>query len=1006
MLPLCYNRLNIRRGKHMRYTFKHELFNNFSNYEVNKLKARSYHIPFADAELMNNNNYLNERYNSDMITLLNGEWQFKYYKNLLDVTEFDSATESFDKITVPSCWQFTGYEEPFYLNSRYQFPVKPPRIPQNSPVGVYRKNLKLNSVSQTEIISFLGVCSNITLYVNGQFVGYSEGSHNTCEFDITKFLQTGDNEILCLVYKFCNGSYLEAQDMFRNNGIFRDVYLTHYSDNYIYDYAIKTEFVQNGEYKLTLAADVFGSEFDLVYIVKHKQELIKTVTLNNTSDYTTFIKNVKEWSAEKPNLYTLIIELYHNEQLVMTTRRDFGFKHIIIKGNVYYFNNQPIKFKGVNHHDTDQSKGYCMTADDYIRDAKLMKQLNVNSVRTSHYPPDPIFIMIAEHYGLYIVDEADIETHGVGAVNRPNWISNNIKWRNHYWDRVRRMYERDKNSVSVALWSLGNESGGWLCHDYCYNMLKQFTDIPIHYEGVINCPRFGYDVLSGMYHNHREFERFVGGKLPKRYYKRPYMQCEYAHAMGVGPGSLEDYWELFYQSDSLMGGMIWEWADHAVLHNNDKYKYKYTYGGDHGEFIHDDNFCVDGLVFPDRTPHTGAYEMKNVYRTTRAKIDGKKIIFRNTDYFKDTMDTTIHYKLLENGLVSKQGNYDLVLPPQTDISVSLTDFNKKADTFLIIEYMQNGIEVGHEQFALNSVVERQNLKNLSTFKDNSRTFTACANGTTITFNKSTGFLTSIKDSDNTEYINCNAQRNDGLTGLIPCIYRAYIDNYRTTVKKWKKQHLNTATIILKEFKGIGGHQITTTHAFTHGSKELFNVKTIYSFDEQGCLKVDLSINSLSTIRYDMPKFGVSLEMPKQFENIEYYGQGDKENYSDMWTHSLIGIYKDNAHNMLQKYIRPQDSGNRSEVRWAKVTDKDGKGLMFIADGKAFNFNCIDTTLDNLEDSQHLEDLKIKDANTVNIDGFMRGLGSNSCGPDTLKKYKMILNKKNKFQYSFIIKTVK
>lgn len=989
----------------MKYTFNHELFNDFSKFEVNKLNARSYHVPFANLELMNNSDYLSERYQSDMLTLLNGDWQFIYYDKLSKLTEIDTKDAAFDKVKVPSCWQFTGYEEPFYLNARYQFPIKPPRVPADIPVSVYRKTINLKSISKTEIITFLGVCANLQFYVNGKFVGYSEGSHNTCEFDITNYLEKGENEFLCLVYKFCNGSYIEAQDMFRNNGIFRDVYLTHYGEQYINDYAIKTEFIQDGKYNLSLSSNVVGKDFSLVYTVREGEKIIETATLNNTTEFTTIIDNVKEWSAETPNLYNLVIELYQGDKLVMATRRDFGFKHIEVKNKVFYFNNQPIKFKGVNHHDTNQSKGYCMNVDDYIQDAELMKQLNVNSVRTSHYPPDPIFLMIAEHYGFYIVDEADIEAHGVCAIGQPNKISNNAAWKYHYWDRVLRMFERDKNSVAVTLWSLGNEAGGWRCQDYCYDMLKTLSNIPIHYEGAIRTPRFHYDVLSGMYHHINEYEKFVAGKLPKRFYRVPYMQCEYAHAMGVGPGSLNDYWELFYQNDSLMGGMIWEWADHAVLHIKDKYKYKYTYGGDHGEYIHDGNFCVDGLVFPDRTPHTGAYEMKNVYRKIRAKMDGKKIIFRNTDYFTDTDGITISYKVLENGTAVKQGVFDIVIAPQTNISVEIPNFNKKADSFLIIEYIKDGVEIGHDQFALNSLVERQNLKNLTPFKDNSKTYTATANGTTITFDKKSGFISSIKDNEGTEYLNTNAERKDGLVGIIPTVYRAYIDNYMNTVRKWKKQHINTATLVLDELTGIGGHQISTTHSFVAGKKKLMQVNTIYSFDEQGFLKIDTSINSYKKA-YDLPKFGMSLEVPKQFENIEYYGQGDKENYSDMNTHSLIGIYQDNAHNMLQKYIRPQDSGNRSEVRWAKITDKNGKGLMFIADGKAFNFNCIDTTLDNVEESNHIEDLIVKEANTVSIDGFMRGLGSNSCGPDALDRYKLKLNKKNKFQYSFILKVTK
>ena len=528
----------------MIYNFKQENFNKFEVFEINKMRPRSYYIPFGSLDKMYDNTYLTERYNSDMVTILNGVWNILYFDDCRKLeAEFDTQanTFKFSKIKVPGSIQYQGIEAPCYVNQRYEFKPNLPNVPKDSPVTLFHKLINLEKVTDNEVLTFLGVSSCLELYINGEFVGYSEGSHNQAEFNVAQYLQNGENEIVCLVYKWCNGSYLECQDMFRNTGIFRDVYLTHYGTTFVRDFTIEPRYLSKGRYELYIWADVVGSLYSLIYTIKKGDDVLHTITTNSGEKIRYILDNAIEWTAETPELYTLELQLIDNKGIAMCLRRDFGLKDIKIRGNVLYFNDVAIKIRGVNHHDSNESTGYYMTTDDYLRDIEAMKALNVNAVRTSHYPPDPIFILMCEHYGLYVIDEADIETHGV--LHKEYWhpkaISHNLKWKEHYWDRVRRMYERDKNSVAVTMWSLGNESHGYKCQDYCYKNLKKVTNIPIHYEAVIRTKRFAYDVISEMYSAPDKFQKYLEDKLPSKFYNKPYMLCEYAHSMGVGPGDVD-----------------------------------------------------------------------------------------------------------------------------------------------------------------------------------------------------------------------------------------------------------------------------------------------------------------------------------------------------------------------------------------------------------------------------------------------------------------------------------
>lgn len=995
----------------MKYSFEHKNYSNFNIFEENKMPPRAYLIPFKSLKNLKATDYLSERYKSDMVTLLNGDWQFKYYPKISAVPEeIDTDEIVFDVVKVPSMWQYTGYEEPYYVNQRYLFKPNPPKIPQDIPVAIYRKTIDFATISPREIITFLGVAPNLELYINGEYVGYSEGSHNTAEFDITKYLKIGVNEIVALVYKFCNGTYIEAQDMFRSNGIFRDVYITHAGASTINDLAITVKYI-NGGYNVEFVVSTAGHAADTRITVMQGDTLIQVIEGKSDCEHKIEINNGLEWTAETPNLYTAYVELIADGKTVECVRDDFGLKHIEIVGNVFKFNNKSIKLKGVNHHDTDESKGYYMTVEDIIRDIEIMKEYNCNCVRTSHYPPDPTFIKACSHYGLYVVDEADIEAHGVNEAGRPNWISANKDWCEHYWNRVKRMFERDKNNACITMWSLGNEAGGIACQDYCYDKLKQLTTIPIHYEGACRSPRFAYDVVSLMYYGVDGCERIANGTAPKKFYKAPFYLCEYAHAMGVGPGDLDKYMDIFLSAENMLGGCIWEFADHAVKHaKEDKYLYEYTYGGDHGEKKHDSNFCVDGLFYPDRTPNSGAIAMKNVYRPIRAKKLSKseyKLI--NTNYFTDSSNIDISYTLIEDGNAVLNGKVNEIIAPQGEVIFTVnSEVWNGGDLFLTITYNDRttGKEIAKEQVLIN-----ENIANPEKPSDDVK-FTVKGNracyefeGGSIIFDTEKGYISSFNFSGE-ELISQSPARPDGLKGFMPNIYRAPIDNYMYVDKSWKKQGLDNVKIVYDTFK-IDENKITFYYSLAVKSRIIIRSSVKYRVYKNGEVNVSVKFkNSCLFKSFDLPKLGVSIEIPDEYTNVNYYGRGDSECYSDFMAQSVMGKYSTDIDKLFNNYIKPQDNGNHTEVRSLSLTNAQGKGIEILAFDRAFNFSASRYTLDNMKNAKHREDLKKSNSLTVNIDGFVRGIGSNSCGQDTRKIFRHYLKHGKEYKMKFRINPIK
>ena len=1004
----------------MKYTINTDNFRNFDVAEINKLSPRAYFIPYASKEKLCEQNVLTERYNSSMVTILNGEWDFKYYdKDMLIPKEFYTDRIQFDKVNVPSTWQRTGYREPCYLNTRYEFnPKLYPEMPEDVPMGVYRKVINIDNLDKVYILTFMGVISSLDLYINGEFVGYSEGAHNSAEFNISKYLVQGENEILAVVSKWSTGTYLECQDMFRENGIFRDVLLTTLHKTYLYDFVVDTE-KKYGKYELSVSFKIKGDKEGCTI----SAELLDgdKVLAKETADARAKSKiifsnlDVKEWNAEEPYTYDLFITFEDANGNKTYVKNITGFKTVEIKGNIFYFNGMPIKFKGVNHHDTNMKSGYVLTGEEIKAEMELMKKFNINSIRTSHYPPDPTLLTLADLMGFYIIDEADIETHGAGDIKTPYdncIISHDLKWEGRYVDRVSRMVCRDRNHPSITMWSLGNEAWGYNCQDSCYDYIKNSgSKIPVHYESVIHTKRFAYDVISEMYPSQENVAKYGAQTAKdKRYHEKPYFMCEYVHAMGVGPGAVEEYWESIYAHDNLMGGCVWEWADHAVFHDgSDKYKYQYTYGGDHGEEKHDSNFCVDGMLYPDKTPHTGAYVIKAVYRPVRSKyISGKCFEFTNTNRFKNTKYLKVIWTQLVNGAEVKSGELSLdIAPMQTKTyEIPYDNFDEGKDCHINIAYYDGENRCALEQAVISDkarFTKGLSLAGSYSVNDDKKVLNINFDGGKITFDKKSGELVSYV-KNNCEFININPAT--GKKGFVPNLVRASLDNDSYGQKKpWDIIKLHDADIVLDDFRFVDKSiylHVGASYSIKKGIKRYFRADVVYKIFGNGLVEVECKLDKALFGCNSIQRFGVTVELDSQFKNIEFYGRGSDEkmeNICDMKEHAYIGVWKTTVEAMHEPYVMPQDNGNCGAVKYLKLSNECGNVFTVYGEPK-FSFSAHNYTQKSLHNAKHQEDLEFVNSTVLNIDGFMRGTGTNTCGPDTLEKYSIKTNKTLGFKFAF------
>ena len=956
----------------MLYDLKRSHYCDASTFEVNKLPPRAYFIPFSTREEAQKATLETKRYSSPKVRCLNGLWDFAFFPKPRELPElFDTDSESFSSIDVPACWQFRGYGKPFYVNVRYQFPYDPPKIPTVDPVGkvfslqgsdygikprwvrpkdeynfagVYRKKLELSGNAR-RVISFLGVASCLELYVNGQFVGYSEGSHNTAEFDITPYCRQGENEILALVRRRCNGSYLECQDMFRNTGIFRDVLLYEIGQHDLWDYTVKTE-KEGDTYRLTLTGEVNADCHLSVTLQGHGLDISQEMDSQGGSFTCVFEGlSVTQWNAEKPTLYDLYIDTPTS-----AVRHRQGFKTVKILGDVFTLNGQKIKLKGVNHHDTHPKNGYCLTPQEIMRDIRLCKDYNMNALRTSHYPPDPLLLEACDELGLYVIDEGDIETHGTFAMQFPpsyNSISHDAAWQAHFLDRIARLYGRDKNRTGIILWSLGNESGGYRNTDACYHYLKERSDIPVHYESVIHSSRVAYDVASEMYPA-VEKVRAVGQhkRRKKQLNDRPYIMCEYAHAMGVGPGGVEEYWQEIYRYDNLMGGCVWEMADHAVLEADGSY----TYGGDHGEFEHDSNFCVDGLFYPDRTPSTGAKLIRHVYRPIRIRhVEGSRFEAFNTLAFTGSAGYSVQ-AIFPDGHTEE---VKLDLAPMAKAEFTLEGFSNSLTDVIFAVTDSQGTEVSREQcvFSIPVVQDPAVYPGLPMGLD-------IVEGK-ITYSKGDKRLT--------------------VSDPYTILFRVPTDNDRdfslkTAMDDFTKQREEILKTVVANSRILVQTKITCR-------SQVFLCTDTYESCEAGILVT----SRLKCLKGSgkLPRFGKAFRLDGSFSAVTYTGRNG-ESYRDMKDHTQIREVSCRVEDMVEPNIKPQESGNRCDCSRVSITDGEMEFAVLAVD-QPFELGIKPYTDRALLEMRHRCD-EAATGTYLTVSAFQMGVGTGSCGPATREEY--------------------
>lgn len=982
---------------------------------IGTMANRAYYVPCANIEEAEEEN-LNH---SSRAILLNGDdWKFKFYESPYDVEKFYETgfqEENFDIIPVPSCWQILGYERCQYTNVNYPIPYDPPYVPQQNPCGAYIKEFYLDEeyADKNLYLNFEGVDSCFYVWVNGEMVGYSQVSHSTSEFDITKYVKVGNNTLSVLVLKWCDGTYLEDQDKLRFSGIFRDTYILARPKSHIRDFTVKTQLDENYENgKIKLTTEWIGEEKEttVTLISPCGCEIEKKVLKNGEVEFE--VKNAEKWNAETPNLYGLMIET--DEEVIL---QKVGIKKIEIKEGVVYFNGVKIKLRGVNRHDSDPYTGATIDREQVLLDLALMKRYNINAIRTSHYPNSPWTTQMFDKYGFYVIDEADLESHGTTALvgAKTEWsyykdftddhtfglLMQDERFEEAILDRIQRLVERDKNCTSVLMWSMGNESGYGVNLEKSAKWIKSVDkERIVHYESS-TYQMVGHtndvsniDIYSRMYADIPSIHHYFS----REDITKPMVLCEYVHAMGNGPGDMEDYFELIHQYDGFVGGFVWEWCDHAVYQGKtSEGKDKFGYGGDFGEFPHDGNFCMDGLVYPDRTPHKGLEEYKNVNRPARAKlVDLSKGAIEIKNYLDFTnLNDLIYaeYEVTHNGEIVQTGNIlDLDIPPKTSKVINLDiDEIERGMNYLNIRYYQKedtefiekGYELGFDQLELDNMYITEVVENKSdetvNITEQDKFVEVKGKKFRYVINKLTGMIEEMVNN-NLKIIDLPIEIN---------IWRAPTDNDRNEVNHWKMAGYDRyytrayeTTVEREEDKTVVKTTVSLTPIFI---QRIITAKITYTIYDNGNINVHIDAEKTKEMPF-LPRFGLRMFMPKSFENVTYLGYGPNESYVDKRRSSYFGKFKSNVRDLHEDYIKPQENGSHYGCKEVSITDNFNNTFKVIAD--KLNFNASEYTQEELANKKHNYELEKSGHTVLCLDSHMSGIGSNSCGPGLIEKYRV------------------
>jgi len=976
---------------------------------------------------------------------LNGTWKFvyvdKYANRIKDFYRTDLNDAKWSNIPVPSNWEREGFGIPIYTNITYPFPKNPPFIGENNPVGTYRKTFTVPaSWSGSEVmLQFGSITGCAFVYVNGQKVGMTKASKSPAEFDVTKYLKKGENLLAVQVFRWHDGSYMEDQDFFRISGIERDVFLYALPKLSVWDFFLKADL--DAQYKNGL----FNADIDLrrfansatksssvtVAVLDKSGKNVFTQTKNvasstdsiQTLHFNGTVNNPLKWSAEYPNLYDCIITLSTgNDSKVYHTGAKIGFRKIEIKNAQLLINGVATYVHGVNRHEHDPVKGHVPNKEQMLRDVQLMKQHNINAVRTSHYPNDVYWYKLCDKYGLYLVDEANIETHGMGA-SLQGWFDSTKHpaylplWAPEYFDRMKRLVERDKNHPSVIIWSMGNETGnGKVFHDGYVWMKGRDNGRPVQFEQAGE--DWNTDIVCPMYPGLNNMKRYAADATKKR----PYIMCEYSHSMGNSNGNFQKYYDVIRSSPHMQGGFIWDWIDQGMLTHTTDGRPFYAYGGDLGGYAlqNDENFCANGLIAADRTVHPGIYEVKKVYSKIqfKAKDISKGIItvqnlfdFTNLDQYDFT------YQLVKNGEIIHEGRFNVSVEPHQQKDVTLQIPTSKTgdnaeyfvNTFANIskasqtELLPLGHEVGREQFKLSGdYLAQQAASNAST----TGKLTVQKEGTRLRF--SSGNVSGEFDLGQGRLARYTLN-SGGVTNDFPEPYfwRAPTDNdfgnhMQEQLGIWRTAHVN------RMLKNATVGDQTATGVPVKVEWELTGIGVPYTVEyfiqNDGSIRITSSIDMTGRNLPELPRFGMRMTLPPPYVNLKYYGRGPWENYSDRNTASFVGLYTDSVKNqMTWNYIRPQEGGYKTDVRWLSLTDDKGKGLL-IQGLQPICFSATNVSTEDLDPGltkkqQHPTDVKPRKNIFLNMDLAQRGVGGdNSWGALPHEQYRL-LNKKYSYSYT-------
>lgn len=1014
--------------------------------QINKEDPHASFIPYATEEQA----IKDSLWLSPYISSLNGNWRFHFSKNPGERPYWffkdNYDTRDWNDIKVPSNWQMDGYGYPIYSNMIYPFVKNPPFIQKNyNPVGSYKKTFEIPADwdGKEIYIHFGAVSSCLNLWINEKYVGYSEDSKTPAEFDITPYLKIGKNTVSAEIFHWCDGSYLEDQDFWRMSGITRDTYLIAMNKQSLRDFKIISNLddsFQNGIFKLyveiqnkSLQDGTLNFEAKLLdgnAIVRTYKKQISIKGKETVFSFSDTISDVKKWTAETPNLYQLIMTVKDTSGNIQEViPQQVGFRRVEIVNGQLKVNGRAIYVKGVDLHEHNDTTGHVQNVATMLKDIKLMQSNNINTVRTSHYPEPEMWYKLCNRYGIYLIDEANIESHGMGYGKES--LAKHEEWGPAHLYRTKNMYQRDKNQPSVIIWSLGNEAGNGINFMNTYKYLKNIDSTrPVQYERAdldVNT-----DIFCPMYASIEQMVKYAKGRP-----NRPLIQCEYAHSMGNSTGNLQDYWNTIEKYDALQGGNIWDWVDQGIVTTNKEGEKYWAYGGDFGPDTvrSDGNFCINGLVNPDRTIKPGLYEVKKVYQNIGFKpvnLSTGKVEIKNKYSFTNLSEFLIEWNITADGNVLKKGILEnLDLEPGNKIIVKIDDYitpepgteyflNFSAKTKYERGLVPVGYELAAEQMKLPfyKKAKQVNIAKVSNIKANETKteFFVQGDGFSMIFDKEKGVLKSFKNG-NSELI---------LSGPVPNFWRAPIDNdfgnklpYRSGV--WKNAGENrqvTKALLInnsKKFVSI----IFDFNLLNYNNEKIADYQSVYKVFGNGEIKVYNNFHMTKNNLPEVPLVGMNLVMPKQFDQMTWYGRGPQENYCDRNTGAFVGKYSGSVDEETFEYIRPQENGNKTDVRWMTITDKNGNGILFIGD-PLIEVSAHHQLIDDFEShfkegsdpaksgtvsliNRHTFDVKTRDLTSVNINYKQMGVGGDtSWGALTHEKYR--LSAKN-YKYSFIFRAI-